>query len=221
MFHLSSIPPLFVLTAIAFIPITNAKNTTPPPLKTQPILTKKASESKIEAESKHLSLLLLKSTPLSEEDQKKFAIHLTKYPGSIEKYLISIKLTADPAQATAAKKALKKLHTITKEKLRSQVLGASVGWHIYFKGEIIHTLPLIVHIKKNSLAEKAQLKAGDVIESCGPIVFSGDNTRNQFVILVNQWPQSIPLQLKIRRSRFGDNNLQADKTVTKNLTLFK
>jgi S1-C subfamily serine protease len=57
-----------------------------------------------------------------------------------------------------------------------------------------------MEIQKESPAAKAGLLPGDVIDSCQGKPLQGESSRNQ-LLLLSKWPESVPIELKIRRNR--------------------
>jgi len=184
------------------------------------LLNLSAKETAPQQQAQHISQLLLQGKTLNVNEQKQLASLVYQHPDLIKEQLVIAKLTGDQQTSANARKALKSLDGDAGIKLETRFLGATVGWHLLLNHETIESRPLIISVEKGSLAEKAKLLPGDVIEQCGPFKLSGDSTRNQFVRFIGLWPKSEPLILKIRRSNKGPNSPNAVKKVKKTLTLF-
>lgn len=167
-----------------------------------------------------LSKEMIKGKPLSPEMQKQLTIISFTHPDAVKTPLVKIKFTGSDQESAQAKKALNIIKRSELFQTKQSVCGMTIGWYLLFQNGQLTSIPLITKVKKGSVAEKAHILSGDVIESCAGIDLMGENSRNKFTQFLAQWPESIPLSLNVKRSRSKKSSNTDRKLIKKQLTLY-
>lgn len=164
--------------------------------------------------------LLLSGKTLTAAQQCSFAETEYTKPGEVKRQVSLVKLKGSEEEYKQASSVYNKLYGKKNEEPDAEATGLNIGWYLIMIGEKASTLPLVISVTPDSAASAAGLLPGDVIHNMGKFKMEGDNTRNQFVQFINNWPDSEPLTLKISRSKSRDPSSYAEKKIKKTLLLY-
>ncbi|MBK1831211.1 hypothetical protein JIN77_10770 [Verrucomicrobiaceae bacterium R5-34] len=188
-------------------------------LSTQLLANPKSAPKQIPNVAKVASLLLA-GKEFSASEQKLFALTSLKHAKELKEALVLAKFSGDDSQYASAKRALEKVKEIGESQSASAVHGATITWYLFFQKDKISSIPMIDRVQKGSPADRAGLLPGDVVDVCAGIRLASENSRNRFAQLLAQWPESIPLELKVRRSEQAASWSSMMKRTRKTLVMF-
>lgn len=164
--------------------------------------------------------LLLTGKPLSSQQQCSFAELEYLKPGEVKELISLEKLTATEDEYKQVAAVYDQLYSKKNKQYDVSSMGLTVGWYLIVIEDTVSSLPLITKVEAGSAASAAGLLAGDVIERMGRFELEGNQTRNEFVKFLHNWPDSEPLGLKVRRSDYRDPSSTNTKRVKKELQLY-
>lgn len=154
---------------------------------------------------------LMKDQRLSRGDQKELAFTLIEDFPEVNELLGQVQ-KAGAGQASA--RAGDVLRSLQNERSQSEIHGATFGWYLVLDGQKFQTLPLVIQVREGSPAAKSGLLPGDVIDQCQGKNLKSASSRNQLLLFLSRWPESQPIELKIRRGQVAeaeDNRLKNQK----------
>ena len=164
--------------------------------------------------------MLYKGEKFSPEQQLAFAELEYLEPQKIKELIVLAKLEANEKRHKRLSTIYNELYGKNHKMPTASSAGLEMGWYLVMIGDKVSTLPMVLKVQPNSAASQAGLIPGDVINKVSRFPMRGSETRNQFVQLINNWPNSKPLDLKISRSNSKDPANHLDKNKKVNLTLF-
>ncbi|MGE9268980.1 MAG: hypothetical protein ACQKBY_12865 [Verrucomicrobiales bacterium] len=97
-------------------------------------------------------------------------------------------------------RAQKILARMEKPVLLGKRLGGKVGWYFVLEEELLSARPYFHSLANGGRVGEAGILAGDVVAECFGIKLSGVDVRNRFALLLDLWPEELPVDLGVLRS---------------------